>query len=91
MREFIWNRPVVIPVSGERTDDATQPTIPPPTGVPPSADRPPGGGRVCRAALVGMLEFGLDRRVEQSARVVPEHLGSPAEHPRSLVAISHCI
>jgi hypothetical protein len=36
-----------------------------------------------------MLGFGLDRRVEQSARVVPEHLGSPAEHPRSLVAISH--
>lgn len=83
------NRPVVIPLNSERTDDATQPTIPPPTGVPPSADRPPGG--VCGAGLVGMLEFGLDRRVEQSARVVPEHLGSPAEHPRSLVAISYFV
>ena len=85
------NRPVVIPLNSERTDDATRLEIPTPPGVPPSADHPPGGGRVCGAGLVGMLEFGLDRRVEQSARVVPEHLGSPAEHPRSLVAISYFV
>jgi len=37
-----------------------------------------------------MLEFWLDCRVEQSIRGVPEHLGSPAEHPRS-IAVGHCV
>ena len=86
---------MVIPENSERTDDATRPTIPPsirpPPGVPPSDGHPLGGGRGCRVAPVGMLGFGLDRRVEQSARVVPEHFGSPAEHPRSLVAISYFV